>query len=402
MRRISTAERRARLGRWHRLTGNSRASTVEEATRSIVALHATDPATVYLSLQARVRDVTVSGIERALYDDRTLLRMMAMRRTLFVVPVESAPVVQAAAGRAVAETQRRRYLKLMADNHLDLPVSDYAEWLADVEAGTLRALHLRGEAAGAELAADEPRLHATISMAADKSYGGTQKITSWVLNLLALDGHIVRTRPRGSWISQQWRWAPADAWLRGGLEDLPVEAARADLVRRWLAAFGPAPVTDIKWWTGWPLGQVRAALTAIGPEEVDLDGTPGVMLPGSDTDSDTGTGTPEPWIALLPALDPTPMGWSERSWFLGPHGAPGGGPLFDRNGNIGPTVWCDGRIVGGWAQRRDGEVVVRLLEDVGSAAAAAVETAAAGVTAWTAPVRVTPRFRTPLEKELSA
>jgi hypothetical protein len=394
MRRISTAERRVRLGRLHRLTANSRASTVEDAARSIVALHATDPATVYLSLQARVRAVTVSGIERALYDDRTLVRMMAMRRTLFVVPVESAPVVQAAASRAVAATQRRRYLKLMTDNPMDLPASDRAEWLADVEAGTLRALRARGEATGAELAADEPRLHATISMAADKSYGGSQKITSWVLNLLALDGHIVRTRPRGSWISQQWRWAPADTWVRGGLGDLPVEAARADLVRRWLAAFGPAPVTDIKWWTGWPLGQVRAALTAIGPEEVDLDGAPGVMLPGSDTDTDT----PEPWIALLPGLDPTPMGWAERSWFLGPHA----GPLFDRNGNIGPTVWCDGRIVGGWAQRRDGEVVVRLLEDVGSEAAEAVDTAAAGVTAWTGPVRVTPRFRTPLEKELTA
>jgi hypothetical protein len=394
MRRISTAERRARLGRRHRLTAGSRASTVEDATRSIVALHATDPATVYLSLQARVRDVTVAGVERALYDDRTLLRMMAMRRTLFVVPVESAAVVQAAASRAVAATQRRRYVKLMTDNHLDLPVSDPAEWLADVEAGTLRALRARGEAAGADLAADEPRLHATISMAVDKSYGGSQKITSWVLNLLGLDGHIVRTRPRGSWISQQWRWAPADTWVPGGLGDLPVEAGRVDLVRRWLAAFGPAPVSDIKWWTGWPLGQVRAALAAIGPEEVDLDGAPGVLLPGDDADLEPD----EPWIALLPGLDPTPMGWAARSWFLGPHA----GPLFDRNGNIGPTVWCDGRIVGGWAQRRDGEVVVRLLEDIGSAAATAVETAAAGVTAWTGPVRVTPRFRTPLEKELSA
>jgi hypothetical protein len=102
------------------------------------------------------------------------------------------------------------------------------------------------------------------------------------------------------------------------------------------------------------------------------------------------------------------MGWAERSWFLGPHA----GPLFDRNGNVGPTVWCDGRIVGGWAQRRgnsrsvaegggDGEVVVRLLEDVGSETAGAVETAAAGLAAWTGPVRVTPRFRTPLEKELT-
>ena len=92
------------------------------------------------------------------------------------------------------------------------------------------------------------------------------------------------------------------------------------------------------------------------------------------------------------------MGWAERSWFLGPHAD----RLFDRNGNVGPTVWCDGRIVGGWAQLRSGEVVVRLLEDIGSEATAAVQTAAAGITAWTGPVRVTPRFRTPLEKELSA
>ena len=61
---------------------------------------------------------------------------------------------------------------------------------------------------------------------------------------------------------------------------------------------------------------------------------------------------PEPWIALLPALDPTPMGWSGRDWYLpAEHRA----ALFDRTGNIGPSVWCDGRIVGGWAQRPDGD-----------------------------------------------
>jgi hypothetical protein len=393
---------------------------VEDATRAVVALHATDPATVFLSLQARVRDVTVADVERALYTDRTVLRLLAMRRTLFVVPVGSVPVVQAAASRSVGQMQRRRYLKLLteaanlspkeATEAADLSPKEATEaaWLADVEAGTLRALRARGEAAGAELSADEPRLRTSVHVAADKSYGGPQNITSWVLNLLALDGHIVRARPRGSWVSQQWRWAPATAWLPGGLGDLPVEAARTELVRLWLAAFGPAPVSDIKWWTGWPLGNVRAALAAIGPEEVDLDGTPGVMLPGDDDDTE-----PEPWIALLPALDPTPMGWAGRSWFLGPHGAPDNGPLFDRNGNIGPTVWCDGRIVGGWAQRRrnnrsvaeggdGGEVVFRLLEDIGSESAAAVETAAAGLTAWVGPVRVVPRFRTPLEKELTA
>jgi hypothetical protein len=107
---------------------------------------------------------------------------------------------------------------------------------------------------------------------------------------------------------------------------------------------------------------------------------------------------PEPWAALLPALDPTPMGWSERGWFLGEHGP----LLFDRSGNIGPTVWADGRIVGGWAQRRDGEIALRLLEDVGSEARAAMEAAAARMVSWIGEVRFTPRFRTPLERELSA
>ena len=72
--------------------------------------------------------------------------------------------------------------------------------------------------------------------------------------------------------------------------------------------------------------------------------------------------------ALLPALDPTPMGWQARDWYLGPHGA----ALFDRTGNIGPTVWYQGRIVGGWARRADGEIVYRLLEKLGREATQAV------------------------------
>jgi hypothetical protein len=107
---------------------------------------------------------------------------------------------------------------------------------------------------------------------------------------------------------------------------------------------------------------------------------------------------PRPSAALLPALDPSAMGWAARDWYLGDHRA----ALFDRSGNIGPTVWWGGRIVGGWAQRKDGEVVWRLLEDVGRAVTKAVEQEAAELAAWLGAVRVTPRFRTPLERELVA
>ncbi len=104
-----------------------------------------------------------------------------------------------------------------------------------------------------------------------------------------------------------------------------------------------------------------------------------------------------PSAALLPALDPTPMGWQSRDWYLGPHKA----RLFDRNGNVGPTVWWDGRIVGGWATRSGGEVVWQPLEDVGSAARAAIDAAAAALEPRLAGTVVVPSFRTPLERELS-
>jgi hypothetical protein len=103
-------------------------------------------------------------------------------------------------------------------------------------------------------------------------------------------------------------------------------------------------------------------------------------------------------VALLPSLDPTTMGWQQRGWYLGEHGR----ALFDRNGNAGPTVWVDGRIVGGWAQRRSGEVVYELLEDTGGVAATAVAEAAAELESWLGPMRITPRFPTPLQKELAS
>jgi hypothetical protein len=91
------------------------------------------------------------------------------------------------------------------------------------------------------------------------------------------------------------------------------------------------------------------------------------------------------------------MGWMARDWYLGAHRE----RLFDRSGNIGPTVWCDGRIVGGWAQRKDGDIAFALLEDPGSEAAAAIGGEAERLRDWIGDVRVTPRFRTPLERELA-
>lgn len=389
MRRVGIEERRARLGLRHRLATSALAPAPEEAARAVVALHATDPATVFLSVRARTARVGVEAIEHALYERRSLVRMLGMRRTVFVVPAELAPVVQASCTVPIAARQRRTYTRFLTD----AGVGDGA-WLKEVEESTALALAARGEATGAQLSADVPALRTRVSLAEGKSYAATPNITTWVLFMLAADGRIVRGRPLGSWTSTQYRWAPMEKWLPGGLADIPAEAARAELVRRWLAAFGPGTVADLRWWTGWTAALVRQALAAVGPVEVDLGGETGLVL----EDDVEPVAAPEPWIALLPALDPTAMGWSARSWYLGEHAA----MLFDRSGNIGPTVWLDGRIVGGWAQRPDGEIAYRLLEDIGREAGSAVEAEVGRLTAWIGAVRVTPRFRTPLERELGA
>jgi hypothetical protein len=185
-----------------------------------------------------------------------------------------------------------------------------------------------------------------------------------------------------------------DLWVPGGLAELSTEAASAELVRWWLRSFGPGTAADLRWWTGWTVGQLKRALAEVGSAEVELDGGTGLVL-ADDLDP---VSPPEPWAALLPALDPTVMGWSERGWFLGGHRD----ALFDRNGNAGPSVWWDGRIVGGWAQRRDGEIVVRLLEDVGRDGRSAAEAEAERLREWLGPVRFVPRFPTPLARELAA
>lgn len=386
--RITADERRARLAVRHHLAPGNRAASVLDVARGLVCLHATDPATVYLSAWARTTKPTIEAMGRALYDDRLLLRMLAMRRTMFVVPSDEVAIFHAAAATGVARTERRRAVSLAAM----LGVSNPAAWLRKAEKAALAALEKRGEATAQELAADVPALRRKVCLNWGKKYEGEIAMSSRVLLLLAVEGKVVRARPRGSWVSSQYRWAPMDRWLGRTIPAMTVSEAQVEVIRRWLARFGPGTEGDIRWWTGWTAREVRAALATIGAVEVELDGHRGYLLPD---DLET-TRKPKPWVALLPPLDPTTMGWRERDWYLGAHKS----HLFDRNGNAGPTIWVNGRIAGGWAMRSTGEVVTRLLEDVGRAASRAVESEAAKLTAWIGSAPAVPRFPTPLAKEL--
>ena len=389
MQRITVEQRRRRLAARQQLAGRSIGRQPAEIVADLVALHATDAASVYLSLAARSTDLSLESITAALYDERTLIRMLGMRRTVFVVPTGLAAVVQHSSSAAVAARLRRVLVK-----ELGAVVDDPDPWLAAVEDSVVRQLRLTGGSTGVALSKADDRLRTKLSYAEGKAYGGPAAINSRVLNILSAQGRIVRGRPGGGWTGTQYEWAPIEKWLPGGLPELSEDAARVALVGSWLARFGPGTLADIVWWTGWNQGDTRRALTAVDTAEVALDGEVGFVL-AADADDVPPVA---PWIALLPALDPTPMGWYAREWYLpAEHRA----ALFDRTGNIGPTIWCDGRIVGGWAYRPDGSINWRLLTDIGAELTATIEPEAERLASWTAGKRILPKFRVPLERELA-
>ncbi len=377
----------------HHLASGALAAGPVEVARSLVAVHSTDPSSVYLAMLARMAAGGIRSVEQALYQDKTLIRLLGMRRTVFVATLDIAPFIQAACSRAVAARERRKLLSWLAESGVG---DDVEGWLAAVERAAVSALTARGEATATELAADDPRLRTQLVVARGTSSEGRQSVSSRVLFLLAAQGQVVRARPRGSWTSHQYRWAPLSQWCPQGLADWATESAEVELARRWLLAYGPATAEDLRWWAGWGKAQVRRVLTELQPAEVDLDGAPGIVL----ADDREPPPDVEPWAALLPGLDSTPMGWRHRDWFLGEHGP----RLFDRAGNVGPTLWWDGRIVGGWAQDRDGDIVCRFLEDAGSDAIGAAHAAAQRIAATLDGVRLTARTRgrTWLEQELAA
>src|ERR1700741_4211703 len=267
MHRIDAAERRRRIGARHALAAPRPKHDLARLADDMAGIHATDPASVYMELRARTRDLTHTDVERALYDDRSIVKVLGMRRTMFVVSPAFAGVIHAATASDIAVRERKRLYQMLEGARItDAP----ARWVAGVERETLNQLSELGEATAADLTKRVPALREQILFGEGKTWAGKVGVSTRLLFLLSAEGRIIRGRPKGTWLSSMYRWVPMDRWIDGGLEPWPAERAHAELVRRWLRAFGPGTTRDIQWWTGWTVARTRAALRALGALEVGL------------------------------------------------------------------------------------------------------------------------------------
>ncbi|HHU38491.1 MAG TPA: winged helix DNA-binding domain-containing protein [Propionibacterium sp.] len=349
--RFTDDARRARLARRHGLHPGHRLDDPMAVARAMTALHATEAASVHLAVAARMNDPDVGSVEEALYEDRSLVKQLAMRRTLFAAPRDLLPALLGSASARVA-AQQRSLLAQEVERHGIAP--DGAAWIARASAAVLERLS-DGSAVGArQLRGELPELDATTTPGPGaKKWDVPVNLGPRLLTLLGAEGLIVRAGNEGHWRTSRPTWTRMESWLGVRPEPLDPRAGYAELVRRYLTTFGPASESDVVWWLGATKAAVRAALTDLDAVPVTLDsGATGFVLPGDEAeDADVG-----PWASLLPVLDPTVMGWKERGAYLDPAHVP---YLFDSNGNAGTTAWLDGRIVGCWVQ--DGDARVRVV-----------------------------------------
>jgi hypothetical protein len=314
------------------------------ATEAAVGIYSSAP-TCYLSYAARVAGFKVGDLDDELYRHRRLVRARCMHDMAYIVTADSLPMIAAAVGadeRAVARLVGVAGLMMEDYARLSGQIEDV---LAGVPSATVPELReLLGPHA-------PPRRNAL----------------NYVVQAMCREYRLVRADVRGTWRSNSYAYAPLASWLGSGLTRADPDAARADLARRYLAAYGPATFGDLRWWAGWTVRLTQAALATLDDEvtQITLTGTGTAditaMALARDLEAlaaaDPGGGR---GVHLLPVWDALMMGY-ERGGRLG-RLVPWAhyDRVYDESGNGTSVVLVDGVAAGVWELEHDGTLAVRL------------------------------------------
>jgi hypothetical protein len=307
----------------------------------LCGLHAQVLSSAVLSLWARVEDLEPGAVQRALWEERTLVKTWAMRGTLHLLPTSELPLWHSALSTS------RRYRKPGLWGRFGLTL-DELDRLTQAIGAALDGCVMTRE----ELAQKVGHITRSNKFAAKLAHGGWGTI----LKPAAMTGWLCF----GPSIGQRVRFTRPSSWVTAAAPPMDPQAATLAVTRRFLSAYGPATCHDLaRWWGGCSIVTARQWIAALGEKvsPVDLDGMQAWML-AADARKARELG-PQRSVRLIPAFDQYVIGASRHAEHLLP------GDLRSRvyrpQGWISPVLLVNGFMQGVWRHDIKGshvEVVV--------------------------------------------
>ena len=331
----------------HRLHARAPAREALEVASRLCGLQAQVLSCAELALWARVESLPPGFVGKALWEERSLLKMWAMRGTLHLLPSREYGLWQSAL------STYRHYLRPVWLRYFQLTAQEL-EWLLEAVGEALDARpHTREE------------LAAMVERTASRRVAAPVR-SSWgsVLKPAAFHGKLCFGPSRG----QNVTFVHPRDWLgrtRAAVKAIPPEAAVNEVLRRYLAAYGPAKVAEVSRWWGFLGADGKRAVERVRGElcEVEVDGEPAYAL-----ERDRGelrNAAPVPGVRLLPGFDQYVLNASVGAERFLPH-ARHRRQVFRNQGWISAVLLVDGRMAGVWRHARKGKAVAVEVEPFGA------------------------------------
>jgi len=324
--------------RKHHLLTESQVENVLQVVNDIIALHATSAGTPYLSLYNRMKNFQRKNLDEEFYIKRNLVRLTAMRSTLFITSTESAPMLYQAT--KIPESQLLKWTHkwgILPSEHQEL-----TRRLQTVLKGGGKTLPEIKKAIPREMVR-------SVELRAGKNLYRMTNVNI-VLNAMMRRGMVISEKG-----AEILRITKANRYVlfqeihpKINLESVRRQEAKAMLVKRYVKAFGPVTEGDIVWWTGFSKTEMKETLAAIEEEllHVKIDGfkMEYLMLKTDYEQFFKFKPLETRSISLLPYEDPYTKGYKVRD------------RLIERErektvyvgGGVQPTILLDGKIIGTW------------------------------------------------------
>jgi hypothetical protein len=307
----------------HHLLERARPSDLVRLVGEICGLHAQLMSSAELTLWARIEGLEADALHEALWEQRALVKLWAMRGTLHVLPSAELGVWVSALGT---------YTNRGMTGHPEIDL------LAEAVGRALEGRFLTREELA--LAVEQNTGEQSLGEYVRFSWGSYLKPASFrgLLCFAPSDGSRVR-------------FTTPTTWIRSQIDKPDAVDALREVTRRFLGAYAPLTAEDLAhWWGGFGPARGARMLAALGDEAVEID-IEGQRAWVSARDLHEIASAEAPNTArLLPAFDPWVVGASRRAAaLLEPrHKA----RVYRPQGWISPVLLVNGRIVGVWRHAR--------------------------------------------------